>query len=88
MNYLLLRASLQRHGSLQSFADYRHAEARAAEGAERDASTGSLPEWETLELRINPPNVEIDNETHDDVTAVNIDSANRPGTLVEVRRHV
>jgi hypothetical protein len=28
--------------------------------------------------------VVIDNESHDDMTVITIDSANRPGTLIEV----
>lgn len=45
---------------------------------------GTLLEYETLELRLHPPNVMVDNETYEDVTVVTIDSANRPGTLIEV----
>lgn len=45
---------------------------------------GTLLEYETLELRLHPPNVMVDNETHEDMTVVTIDSANRPGTLIEV----
>ncbi len=45
---------------------------------------GTLLEYETLELRLHPPNVLVDNETYDDMTVVTIDSANRPGTLIEV----
>ncbi len=44
-------------------------------------------EYETLELRIHPPNVHIDNQTDPQCTIVTIDSANRPGTLVEVVQH-
>jgi hypothetical protein len=47
-------------------------------------SEGTLLEYETLELRIHPPNVVVDNETYDDMTVITIDSANRPGTLIEV----
>ena len=49
-------------------------------------SDGLLLEYETLELRLHPPNVQIDNDTYDDVTVITIDSANRPGTLIEARR--
>lgn len=31
-----------------------------------------------------PPQVTVDNETYDDRTIITVDSANRPGTLVEV----
>lgn len=44
-------------------------------------------EYETLELRIHPPNVQVDNQTDPNATIVTIDSANRPGTLVEVVQH-
>jgi hypothetical protein len=40
--------------------------------------------YETLALRLHPPNTHIDN-TYPDRTVLIIDSANRPGTLVEVR---
>ena len=36
------------------------------------------------ELRLNPPNVEVDNTTYNDRTVLTVDSANRAGTLVEV----
>lgn len=47
---------------------------------------GTLLEYETLELRIHPPNVVIEDASYEDTTVVTIDSANRPGTLIEVRR--
>ncbi len=85
MNALLLRnlGGLRRSTSLQSFAEYRQAEA----GNPSQSSVtqdGLLLEYETLELRIHPPNVVIDNDTYDDMTVITIDSANRPGTLIEV----
>ena len=43
-----------------------------------------LLEYATCELRIHPPEVRIDNELDDESTVVIVDSANRPGTLVEV----
>lgn len=48
-------------------------------------AAGTLLEYETLELRIHPPNVVIE-DVLDDTTMVTIDSANRPGTLIEVRQ--
>jgi len=58
------------------------------EGASANQSSvsdaGVLLEYETLELRIHPPNVDIDNQTHEHRTIVTLDSANRPGTLVEL----
>ncbi len=84
MNALLLRnlGGLRRSSSLQSFAEYRQAEAQNPQMSSV-TSEGTLLEYETLELRIHPPNVVIDNDTYDDVTVITIDSANRPGTLVE-----
>ncbi len=70
-----------RISSLQTFADYRKAEAGDRRPTEGD---GTLLEYETLELRLNPPQIEIDNNLYEDVTVITIDSANRPGTLVEV----
>lgn len=43
---------------------------------------GTLLEYETLQLRVTPPNVVIDNESYDDRTLVTVDSANRPGLIV------
>ncbi|EFJ42325.1 hypothetical protein VOLCADRAFT_97579 [Volvox carteri f. nagariensis] len=85
MNALLLRnlGGLRRSSSLQSFAEYRQAEAQNPQMSSV-TSEGALLEYETLELRIHPPNVVIDNDTYDDMTVITIDSANRPGTLIEV----
>ena len=41
-------------------------------------------EYATLELRVHPPSVKIDNTLEEGSTVVIVDSANRPGTLVEV----
>lgn len=46
---------------------------------------GSLLDNLTLELRVHPPSIEIDNHAHDKWTVVTIDSANRPGSLIYVR---
>ena len=43
-----------------------------------------IVEYATLELRVHPPSVKIDNTLDEDSTVVIVDSANRPGTLVEV----
>ncbi|KAG2422884.1 hypothetical protein HXX76_015712 [Chlamydomonas incerta] len=85
MNALLLRnlGGLRRSSSLVSFAEYKQSEASNPQMSSV-TSEGTLLEYETLELRIHPPNVVIDNETYDDVTVITIDSANRPGTLIEV----
>lgn len=86
MNSLLLRTlAVPRPPSLQTFSEYKEAEANNANGKQSSVSTdGALLEYETLELRVHPPNVEVDNETYDDRTIITVDSANRPGTLVEV----
>ena len=46
---------------------------------------GSLLDNLTLELRVHPPSIEIDNHAHEKWTVVTIDSANRPGSLIYVR---
>lgn len=46
---------------------------------------GSLLDNLTLELRVHPPTIDIDNKAHDKWTTVTIDSANRPGSLIYVR---
>mmetsp|Transcript_5236 Transcript_5236/g.15749 ORF Transcript_5236/g.15749 Transcript_5236/m.15749 type:complete len:589 (-) Transcript_5236:163-1929(-) len=56
---------------------------------QQDAATPLLDEngmieYATLELRVHPPSVKIDNTLEDHSTVVIVDSANRPGTLVEV----
>lgn len=43
-----------------------------------------LPVHACLWLVCSRPNVVIDNETYDECTVITIDSANRPGTLIEV----
>jgi len=69
---------------LQHLSHYREVE----QGRNNVAVTseGDLLEYETLELRIHPPNVNIDNNSYEDRTVLIIDSANRPGTLVEVSK--
>ena len=50
------------------------------------ASTGSaaVPEYETLALRVAPPEVIIDNDATPGATTIRVSSANRAGTLVSV----
>ena len=73
----------RRQPSLKPFLEYResekHCETRAA-----CSRAGELLEYETLALRVVPPNIEIENSDTESVTRVTVDSANRPGTLVEV----
>ena len=66
---------------------YRLSEAQNP-GGNSVTAEGTLLEYETLELRLHPPNVVIDNDTYEDATVIVIDSANRPGTLIEVIRVV
>lgn len=70
--------------SLASFLDYREQEKR--HDATSVTHTGTLVEYETLELRLHPAEVIIKNDVEGHRTVVTIDSANRPGTLVEVKR--
>ncbi|CAK9232495.1 unnamed protein product [Sphagnum troendelagicum] len=42
------------------------------------------PDYESLSLRINPPRVVIDNDSHADATLVKVNSANKHGILLEV----
>jgi glycine cleavage system regulatory protein len=83
MNTLLLRTlAVPRNASLQAFSEYRELEAQNTRHAV--TNDGALLEYETLELRVHPPNVVIDNDMFEDRTVITVDSANRPGTLVEV----
>lgn len=87
MQSLLLQQRLPKNPSLQCFAEYRDAEARGHTKSGLVAASGDILEYETLELRIHPPNVNVDNQSEPTCTVVTIDSANRPGTLVEVVQH-
>jgi hypothetical protein len=69
--------------SLASFLDYREQEKNNVDLSSVN-HTGLLLEYETLELRVHPAQVEISNDSDEHCTVVTIDSANRPGTLVEV----
>ena len=79
---LLLR-EVHKSPSLIAFSDYREAEA-LNELQTSVSRSGELLEYETLELRVHPPNINIDNDFSPDFTLITVDSANRPGTLVEV----
>ena len=79
----LLYKNVHKSPSLIAFCDYRDSE------AQNDLQTsvsrsGELLEYETLELRVNPPNIDVDNNYDPSCTLITVDSANRPGTLVEV----
>ena len=82
MNTLLHRTHY-RNPSLLGLAEYRELEKQAEQRA-ACSREGALLEYETLELRVNPPNIIIENREDQSCTHIAIDSANRPGTLVEV----
>ena len=58
MNSMLLRNNKRLQGSLLSFTEYRASEARNPTQSSV-TSDGALLEYETLELRIHPPNVQV-----------------------------
>eukprot|EP00210_Caulerpa_lentillifera_P002602 g2492.t1 len=75
--------SLFRSYSLQTFDEYKERESQCS----RESAVtpeGTLLDYPDLWLRRNPPNVQIDNKSNPTATVITIDSANRPGTLVEV----
>lgn len=82
MNALLHRTHY-RNPSLLGLAEYRELEKQVEQRA-ACSREGALLEYETLELRVNPPNIIVENREDEPCTHVAIDSANRPGTLVEV----
>lgn len=74
---------MTRSSSLRTFSEYRAEESENRRRASVSRE-GVLLEYETLELRVHPPNIVVDNDSKDDCTVLTVDSANRPGTLVEV----
>ena len=79
----LLYKNVHKSPSLIAFCDYRDSEAQNDLQTSVSCS-GELLEYETLELRVNPPNIDVDNNYDSSYTLITVDSANRPGTLVEV----
>ena len=79
----LLYKNVHKSPSLIAFCDYRESEAQNDLQTSVSCS-GELLEYETLELRVNPPNIDVDNNYDPSCTLITVDSANRPGTLVEV----
>lgn len=75
---------MHRSPSLLSFDEYKERESKSSLST-AVTPEGSLLDRTVLELRLNPPNVEIDNTSCETATIITVDSANRPGTLVEVR---
>lgn len=80
----LLYKNVHKSPSLIAFSAYREAEAQNDLQTSVSCS-GELLEYETLELRVNPPNIDVDNNYDPSCTLITVDSANRPGTLVEVK---
>lgn len=72
------------HRQLRSFHRYLDEESHNHNQSAVNAE-GELWEQETLQLRASPPIIHIDNEATEDATKITLSSANRPGTLVEVR---
>ncbi|MEW5299198.1 MAG: hypothetical protein WDW38_005086 [Sanguina aurantia] len=84
MESLLLRSQYNpKAGTRQTFSEYRDAEQTNVLQSSV-TSEGALLEYETLQLRVTPQHVVIDNDSYDDRTLVTVDSANRPGTLTEI----
>jgi hypothetical protein len=72
---------ISRISSTQTFAQYRESE--SYNQAQRAVNkNGDLLDYETLELRVHPPNIQVKIEEKE--TLVTLDSANKPGTLIEV----
>ena len=77
--------------SLSSFQHYKDTERELRRLNSRgDSSSGftgpAFPEFETLSLRIDPPTVTVAEREDGRATVVEIESANRAGTLCEVGR--
>lgn len=87
MSWALARRGLSKSPSalaLETLESWQEKEARNQLQSAVDED-GSLLDNLTLELRVHPPSVEIDNAAHERWTVVTIDSANRPGSLIYVR---
>ena len=78
MSYTLL--PLSGRNSVASFAEWQEEEVRRREGRRGE----DLPEYATLALRVDPSSVELDNNSSELASVLRVDSANRPGTLIEV----
>ena len=69
-----------RRTSVASFQEWKAEEVGRREGRRGE----DLAEYATLALRIDPPSVVVDNDSSPTCSVLRIDSANRPGTLIEV----
>lgn len=72
-----------RRTSVASFQQWKEEEVGRREGRRGE----ELAEYATLALRIDPPSVSVDNGHSPTCSVLRIDSANRPGTLIEVSLH-
>lgn len=80
--------SARSSGSLSSFQHYKDTERelRSVNFNNSGFSGASdFPEYETLSLRIEPPTVTVTERDDGCATIVEVESANRAGTLCEVR---
>ena len=82
---LALSRNLSFRGRPQSYAEWKAGEqTRREPGSPGGKSRPGLVEYATLELRVHPPEVSVDNHSDDKFTVITVDSANKPGTLLEV----
>lgn len=72
---------LRSRASVASFQEWKAEEAGWREGKKRGED---LAEYATLALRLNPAVVSVDNQSSLTCSRLCVDSANRPGTLIEV----
>ena len=81
---LALSRNLSFRGRPQSYAEWKAGEQTRREPGSPGKSRPGLVEYATLELRVHPPEVSVDNHSDDKFTVITVDSANKPGTLLEV----
>lgn len=87
MNSMLYKAGgLRASPSLMALTEWQEKEKNALNCAVDEE--GCLLDNLTLELRVHPPEIHIDNAGDPNYTIVTIDSANRPGSLVFVVQHL
>lgn len=82
MGTYILRNSVSRIFSKATFEEYRETEKLHNDVPRAVTKDGNLLDYETLELRVHPPNIRI--KIEEKGTLITLDSANRPGTLIEV----
>lgn len=83
MGTYILRNNVSRNFSKATFEEYRETEKLHNDVPRAVTKDGNLLDYETLELRVHPPNIRI--KIEEKGTLITLDSANRPGTLIEVR---